>query len=469
MKKPTAERLQEAREARAMAKTKYDAVAAKLGTPDWKEDTDGPALETERRALEEAQTLIDRLTDSLELERRSLGDNAGDNGGTPGVSVNVITNPTRDADLPKRYSVLRSIRIKYGIRNAQDQLEKNDGVEAEMMQEGDREARSAQIEDLSPDGFRVPSMCSYSRRTADPERERRDMVAGTGSAGGFTVATDLGGLIPFLDPDTPLMSLGASVLTGLVGNLDIPRQSARATGYPVAEQGAITESQQTLQKLSLSPKRQGSFTEFSMQLVRQSSMDVENWLREDLRIVLMVLQEQYAIQGTGTGSQPTGITATAGIGSVVGGTNGAVPSWSNIVNLETTVANANALRGNRLGYLTTPGIAGALKQAKRDVAGNGFIWEGPNNGNGQMNGYRAATSSLVPSNLTKGTSNGICHGILFGNWRELIMAYWGGVEIIVNPYSLDTTGTYRITANAFFDVGVRRAQSFAAMLDALAA
>lgn len=388
-------------------------------------------------------------------------------GGTPGVSVNVITNPIKDSDLPKHFSLLRALRIQYGIRNMTDQLEKRDGVEAEMMQEGEREARSAQIQEFDPNGFIVPSMCSYARRTADVGRERRDLVAGTNSAGGFTVATDLGDMIPFLDPDTPLRELGASMLTGLVGNLTLPRQSARGTGYAVAEQAAITESTQTLQQLSLTPKRQGAFTEFSLQLLRQSSIDVENWVRGDLRTVLTQLQEQYAIQGTGSSSQPTGITATAGIGSVAGGTNGLIPTWGNIVGLETAVSTANALKG-KLGYLTTAGIAGALKQVKRDVAGNGFVWEGLNNGGGMMNGYKARTSALVPSTLTKGSASAICHAIIFGNFAELIMAYWGGVEIVLDPYTLATTGSCRITANAFMDVGVRHAGSFSAMLDALA-
>jgi hypothetical protein len=108
-----------------------------------------------------------------------------------------------------------------------------------------------------------------------------------------------------------------------------------------------------------------------------------------------------------------------------------------------------------------------MKQTKRDVAGNNFIWEGPAAPIGEMNGYKAGTSTLVPSTLTKGTASGICHAIIFGNWSELIIAMWGGIELIYNPYSLDTTGSVRFTAHLYTDVGVRRVQSFAAMQDAL--
>lgn len=479
---PTAEALKQAREARAAAleqrnaaHDKFELVARKLGTADWDEAKDGPALESEKRAFRDADTLVERISDRVEMLAATLETEARSaNGGNP-ITANVIPVRTKDTDLPKLFSIHRAIRIQHGIKDIKGALEKRDGVENEMMQEGELEARNAEITEFTPGGFIVPSMCAYSKRTAKPEMEvrqilaemeRRDMTVGTTTAGGHMVATDLGGLIPFLDPDTPLARLGARRITGLVGNLDLPRWAARSTGYAVAEQGAITESTPTLAKLSLTPKRQGAYVESSLQLIRQSSPDVENITREDLRMVLMQLQEQYAIQGTGSSNQPTGITATSGIGSVAGGTNGAVPAWANITALEYEVAVDNALRG-KLGYLTTPGVANVLKNVKRDVAGNGFILEGPNNGGGFVNGYPFATSTLVPSTLTKGTASAICHAIIFGNFQELMMCYWGGVEIVYDPYSLATTGSVRITANAFFDVGVRHAQSFSAMLDAL--
>lgn len=484
MKNATAEQMKVAREQLGAAIEKRnaeraaaDTIANRLTDPGWSETTDGPALELAQRNLKNAERLVEAKTLAIaslaadaELEQRMAlwGGVASDDNAAPGVSVNVISNRTKDSDLPGKFSILRSIRIKHGMRNAFGVLEKEDGIEAEMMQEGVAEARAAQLTEFDKNGFMVPSMCSYKRHNPNSEMERRDLVAGTNSAGGFLVETKNGGLIGFLDPNTPLHQLGARVLTGLSGNLTFPRQSARGTGYAVAEQGSITESTQTLQQLSLSPKRQGAFTELSMQVLLQGSPDAEQLVRDDLRAVLSQLQEQYAIQGTGSSNQPTGITATSGIGSVAGGTNGLIPTWGNIVGLETEVAVRNALRG-QLGYLTTPQVAGVLKQVKRDVAGNGFIWEGLNNGGGMVNGYKAATSTLVPSALTKGSASGICHAIIFGNFQELIMAYWGGMEIVFDPYSLAVTGSYRITANTFMDVGVRHAQSFSAMLDALIA
>lgn len=467
-----AERLRAANETLAQSRAAYTAISDRLGAADWDEAKDAAALDAAKLAYRSAELAVSRLTE--DMATRALFPNP-DAGVAPGVSVTAPATLDKygRGDSPhvvaRQFSLMRAIRIKYGIRSDAG-MEKMDGLEAEMIQEGELEARSAELSEFDPNGFMVPQMVAYRSHRGAGEVQKRDMTVGTTTAGGFLVSTDNRELIGFLDPNTPLVQLGARVLTGLRGNITFPRQTARATGYPLAEQTAITESQQTLAQLSLSPKRQGAYTEFSLQLLRQADAPgVEQLLRDDLMVVLSTIQEQYAIQGTGSGNQPTGITATSGIGSVAGGTNGLIPTFGNIVGLETEVAVDNALRG-KLGYLTTPQVAGVLKQVKRDVAGNGFIMEGSNGmGMNMVNGYKAATSTLVPSTLTKGTASGICHAIIFGNFEELIMAYWGGVEIVLDPYSLATTGSYRITANAFMDVGVRRAQSFAAMLDALIA
>ena len=90
-------------------------------------------------------------------------------------------------------------------------------------------------------------------------------------------------------------------------------------------------------------------------------------------------------------------------------------------------------------------------------------------GDRPLNGYRTAVSNQVPSDLDKGTSTGVCSGIIFGNWADLIVGMWGGLDIQVNPYSLDTTGAVRITAFQDVDVAVRHPESFSAMQDALTA
>ena len=298
--------------------------------------------------------------------------------------------------------------------------------------------------------------------------ERRDLTAGTNNAGGYTVATDVlaSSFIELLRNRMMVRAAGATMLADLQGNVAIPSQSAGATAYWVAENGAPTESQQTLGQVSLTPKTVGAYTDYSRRLLMQSSIDVEAFVRSDLATVLALAIDLAALHGTGASNQPTGIAATSGIGSVAGGTNGLAPAWSHIVGLETEVAIDNADIG-RLSYMTNAKVRGKLKQtAKVASTDSVMIW---GDSDTPLNGYPAFVTNQVSSTLDKGTSTGVCSAIFFGNWADLLIGMWGGLDILVDPYTGSTAGTTRIVALQDVDVAVRHAQSFAAMLDALTA
>ena len=296
---------------------------------------------------------------------------------------------------------------------------------------------------------------------------KRDLTVSPATAGGHTVATDLlaSSFIDLLRNAQVISGMGTQYLTGLVGNIAIPRQTGGASAYWVAENAAVTESSQAFDQVTLSPKTVGAFTDISRKLLLQSSIDVESFVQRDLATILGLAIQQAAINGPGTGNQPTGILATAGIGDVVGGTNGLAPSWQHTVDLETAVAVANADVGT-LGYLTNAKVRGRLKTTSKVSGQNGFIFEG---GDTPLNGYRAAITNAVPANLTKGTSTGVASAILFGNFADLIIGMWGGLDLLVDPYTGGTAGTVRVIAHQDVDVAVRYAASFAAMKDALTA
>lgn len=293
---------------------------------------------------------------------------------------------------------------------------------------------------------------------------KRDLTVGTATAGGHTVATDLlsGSFIDLLRNNALMMQM-ATVLTDLNGNIAIPRQTGGATAYWVGEGAAPTESQQAFDQVTLSPETVAAFTEFSRKLLLQSSLDVEGFIRNDLARTLALEIDRVCINGSGAGNEPRGILNTTGIGSVVGGTNGLAPAWSHVVNLETEVAVDNANVGS-LAYLTNARVRGKLKQTEKASNTAQFIWNETSN---MVNGYNALVSNQVPSDLTKGTSNGVCSAIIFGNFADLIIGMWGGLDLQVNPYSLDTTGGVRVTAFQDIDTAVRHPESFAAMKDAL--
>lgn len=320
----------------------------------------------------------------------------------------------------------------------------------------EREASRAVADMLGkdPSGFFVPM-----------EVQRRDMTVGTATAGGNLVATNLvaTSFIEMFRNKLSVVAAGAQMLTGLSDSIAIPRQYGGATAYWVAESGAPTSSQQAVDQVTMTPKTAGGFTDISRKLLKQSSLDVELFVRNDLSKVLALAVDLAGLNGTGSSNQPRGVLQTSGIGAEAGGTNGAAPTWANIVNLESLVANVNADVG-KLGYLTNTKVRGKLKQTSKVSGQNGFVW-----GDGDMpvNGYNVQVSNQMPSNLTKGTASGICSGIVFGNWEDLILGMWGALDVNVDDKTFSTSGTLRVVVLQDMDVAVRHAASFAAMLDAL--
>lgn len=357
--------------------------------------------------------------------------------------------PTADIGMSKKevkqFSFLRAINalVNPTDRKAQEaaafEREASDAVASKL-------GRSAQ-------GFFVPH-----------DVQRRDLVVGTPTAGGNLVATDLlaGSFIDMLRNRMMVIQMGAQMLTGLQGNISIPRQTGGATAYWVAEGNAPTESTQAVDQVAMSPKTVGAYTDISRKLLLQSSIDVESFVRSDLASVLALAIDLAAINGTGSGNnQPTGILAASGVGLVAGGTDGAAPSWGHIVALETAVAVANADVA-AMGYLTNAKVRGKLKTTSKVSGQNGFVWEDGNT----LNGYTAGVSNQVPSNLTKASGTNLS-AILFGNWSDLLIGQWGTLDLMVDPYSNSTSGTVRVVALQDVDIAIRQAASFAVMKDAI--
>ncbi len=298
---------------------------------------------------------------------------------------------------------------------------------------------------------------------------RAPLSAGVTAAGGAAVQTTLYPLIELLRNRMMVRNMGASVFSGLQGNIAFPRQTAAATLYWTGEVPAsdVTESEATFDQAVLTPKTAQATTAYSRQLLAQASIDIESFVRNDLVRINALGLDLAAINGSGSLNQPRGILNQTGIGSVAGGTNGLAPGWSHIVGLESAVANANADLGER-GYLTNTSVRGKLKQVQKATYLD-FIWKDAPGGNGigEINGYKAGASNQVPSNLTKGTSAGVCSAIIFGNWSELLIGEWGVLELITDPYAQKKKGNIEVTSFIMADINVRHAVSFAAMVDAL--
>lgn len=357
---------------------------------------------------------------------------------------------TPEEKAAKQYSLLRAIRTVADGKQL-------DGLEKEMQDEALKEFRASNI---TPSGtLQVP------RFIASPER--RDMTAGTTTAGGYTVPTELAELIPILQPRLAVQQAGATMLTGLTGNIDFPRNDADAAAVWEGENDANAETSPTFDRLQMSPNRLGAFTDISKQLMVQSSIDVENFIRRRLNFAIAKALDYALINGDGSTIPITGILNTSGIGSVAIGTDGGAPLWSHIVGLETEVAVDDADMGT-LSYLTTPGVRGKLKQTEKASSTGQFVWENDNPGMvqmGSLNGYRAFASTQVPKTLTKGSGTNL-HAIIFGNFAELMVGQWAGIDLVVDPYSGAKNALVTLVVNSWWDAAVRHAASFSAVKDA---
>ena len=404
-----------------------------------------PDEETKIRAME---VDIDGLTASIDAEVRQM-QREGAARSTPVLNA----GEQRDVNTFDFNKVLNHL-----YRSAKGGATVIDGIEAEMIREGETEARSAGI---SAGGILLPRLLV--------RRENRDMTAAgtttvTGDQGGMTVQVEKRGLLDDFFNSSVMRLAGATVLEGLTGNLDLPRLIAGTAAAGKAENGTSDEVSPTTAMLQLTPKRLPAYIDISERLLLQSSVAIETILRGHLATQMGATQEAAFFHGGGT-NEANGIAGTSGIGSVAGGTNGLAPSLANLIALETAVDTSNALLGN-LSYVSNGQIRGKLKGTPKVSSTDSRMLL---DSDGLVNGYTPYFTNAVSRTLTKGTSS-LASAIFFGNFADYVVGYWGGVSLeMVRDKTNAISGIYSLVASTYYDGGVVRPKSFAAQLDALGA
>lgn len=277
--------------------------------------------------------------------------------------------------------------------------------------------------------------------------QKRDLTVGTPTAGGNLVGTNLQpqSFIDLLRARSVCAGLGMTMLTGLVGNVIVPKLTGASTAHWLANEAtAITESQQTIGQLSLSPKTVGVYTELSRLLMMQSTPSAEALVMNDFAKQMALGIDLAVLEGSGSSGQPTGISLTAGIGSV----SGTSLALAGVTEFQTDVATGNALDVGSA-YVTTPTVAGLLLQRARfSSTDSRTLWEG-NVLEGTVMGFRGRTTTQV----TAAT-------MTFGDFAQIVLAEWGMLEIALNPYASFAAAISGIRAIQSVDVGVRQAAAF---------
>jgi HK97 family phage major capsid protein len=288
--------------------------------------------------------------------------------------------------------------------------------------------------------------------------ERRTLVGGGGSpdAGGINlVGTDLrpDQFVDLLRPAMRVRRAGARVLGGLIGNLDVPKQASTAATNWVAEDSQLSNGDPTYQKISFAPKHCGSLSEFSRNMLLQSSPDIEMLLRQDFARALANALDVAALNGGG-GAAPTGIMNTSGLPSV-----GGALSWTSVMQMVETVEENNA---EPSAWITTPGMK-RLARTTPKVASTDSV----------MVMETATTLADLPLYATTNApasvgSPATSDALILGDWTDLLIAIWSELDLLVNPFaeSAYRRGNVMVRGMMSVDLAPRHIESFCAMTSA---
>lgn len=409
--------LQAIREAKAAKVAQMRAMLAKADTEKRSLSADeSSAFDALKAEVADLETQEQRAEFLAEQERRMSG-----------TAVNTPSGDDRFEVECRAFSLTRAIAAQMGANV-------DAGREREVSQEIER--RSGQ----KFNGFAVPMQVFEERviTTAAP-------AAGPGSN---IIATDHRGdlYIDRLRAALRIRQLGATVLSGLVGNVDIPGLKASATAGWVAENAAITASDMQFRKVQLSPKHCGAMTEFSRNMLQQSSPDVEQLVRNDFAAVLAEAVDKAAINGAGT-TEPVGILQASGTQSQ----SLATLSWANILAMLEKIETSN---GSATAFLTHPKVITALRKTLKESGLPGYLMDD----NRSMAGFPVAGSNLVPVvDSTTDTSS-----LILGNWSDVLIGYWSAFDLLVNPYSETaySKGNVLVRGMLTCDVAVRHPENF---------
>ena len=268
----------------------------------------------------------------------------------------------------------------------------------------------------------------------------------TANNGNLVATQHMGGnFIDILRNKLIISRLGGQVLTGLSGNVAIPKQTGTATAYWVIEGEDTTESELTIGMMNLSPKTVSGATAYTRQMLLQGNPSIENLVMLDLATNIALAIDKAAISGTGLNGQPLGILNTTGVNAVnCSNANGGL-NWKNTVDFETKTAAGNA-DVNNMNYIAGAGVTGILKTTEKTPNSGKFLLE-----DGQVNGYNYSRTNQVDVNT-----------MLFGDFSQMITGLWGGLDIMIDPFTKAASGGVVIRAFQSLDIGLRHAQAFSA-------
>ena len=355
------------------------------------------------------------------LERLPKEDEVG-SGDAPASELGLSSLEVRN------YSLFKAIRaaVSGNWKDAGFELECSQQIADNL----DREAR----------GFFVPQ--EVQNREMGQGQRVMNVTTGTD-----LIATDhlAGSFIENLRPNSVVIGLNATVLPGLVGNVDIPKQTGSAAFQWLGDDQDVNDTDPALGSVSLSPNTVAGSVAMSRRLLKQSSPAVEGVIQNDLARGSALAIDIAALEGSGAANQPLGIANQVGVNtqSIAAALGTGFPTWEELVGFETAVADDNALMGT-LAYVTTSGINGGLKVTKKDAGSGIYLLE-----NGLANGYPVIISNQLSANR-----------IIYGNWQDVLIGLWGVLDVMPDTAAKAASGGLVLRVFQDVDVAVRHPESF---------
>ena len=383
--------------------------AAALDTMKANEEAGGAAFDTAKSDFESLTVQIDRARVIENAERQERGKPLSGDGHL-------------DTEL-RQFSIRRAIAGAAGLEGV------DWGREREM------QAELAKRAGRSPQGIFIPTEAL----------ETRTIVSSGNGADLVPVDHRPQLYISALAAESITRKLGATVLTGLSGNLDIPKEGASPTPTWKAENTDFDSGDATFASVGLSPKHCGAITEWSRNMVQQSSPEIEGLLRNMLARNIALAVDRAAINGAG-GSEPTGILNTAGIQEEAYATS-LLATTAEMIGLA-DIANVMAKRA----FLSTPGVR---KDALKTMDATGL----PVGVETIFHKEPVSFSNQVPTDLGVGNDE---HGLIYGDWAELLIGVWSEIDILINPYESGAykRGNISMRAIATVDTALRHPAAF---------
>ena len=371
---------------------------------------------------EQLKAKLNNMLDVAEQEQRKLTDSETSEFEAITNEINTIENEIRN--IKEETKTNKTNMGKFSLLKAINDIANNrqlDERALEVVNQGITEMRKAGQ--------------NYSGQIQLPMEERSTVQATVEGAGQEAVAEDLLNILEPLRAKLVLAQAGASYMTGLVGNISIPAYS----GSQVTWEGEVADAKDgagTFTEVKLEPKRLTAYIDLSKQFLIQDSVSAEEMLKRD--IVNAIANK---LEATILGAEAGSATKPAGMLNGVSADSSAI-TYEGIVAMETALEEAN-VRGD-IKFIVSPSAKAALKTTKIDAGSGKFAMEG-----NEVNGYPVLCTSAV---------NG--KGVIYGNFNDLVIGQWGGIDLTVDPYTQAANGKVRLVINAYFDAKPRRAEAF---------